>query len=105
MEVAQGILGISFGYSLWLLLSHPSKFLKNKLPEIKLKSVQFLPNFRIKIKQKLFHIHHWIFLILILGILIYTTNSFTQLLLLKGFILGGAIQGITYKDRFKILIK
>lgn len=105
MEGIEGIGGILFGYGFTRVLSHPNYNLKLKLPNIRFKAVEILPNLKIRLKRHILHIHHWIFLSAIFGGLIIASSSFTQLLLVKSFCLGGIIQGVCYKDRFRILIK
>lgn len=102
MEAIESFSGIAAGFWFYHLLSHPFK-LKNKLPQIKIKALEILPNLKIKLRKHVIHIHHWIFLSLAFTILIAMTTSFAQLLLVKSFCLGGIIQGFTYGDRFKIL--
>ena len=67
--------------------------------------MEFLPSLKIRLKNHIIHIHHWIFLSAIFVVLITFTAGFAQLLFFKSFCLGGIIQGITYSDRFKIIIK
>ncbi len=105
MEAIQGIAAATLGFWFYTVFTHPNKFLNSKIPKIKLKAVEFLPNLRIKIKKNTIWVHHWISLSIILAILTFKAVDFTHLLIVKSFILGGAIQGITFKDRFKILQK
>lgn len=78
-----------------------SKFVR----DFKVKKFEILPSVRIHHKNRHIHIHHWITLSAILGILFYKNEGITQLTLIKSFIAGGAIQGFLYKDRFKIFKK
>ena len=105
MDQVLGIGGILFGYSITRIFSHPGHQINKMIPSVCLKAVEFLPRLRVKLKQHIIHIHHWIFLSLIFASLLYFTSSFTQFLIVKSFCIGGIVQGFTYKDRFKILIK
>ena len=55
-----------------------------------------------------YHIHHWIIFLLLLIILIpiifiYSYNNIFALLL--GICLGSILQGLSYNDAFKIIVK
>ena len=105
MEALQGIAAATAGFGFYTIFTHPNKFLNSRLPKIKLKTIEFLPNLRINYKKNTIWVHHWITLTIILAIISYKAADITQLLMVKGFILGGAIQGITFKDRFNIFVK
>ena len=104
MEAIQSIGGLAVGYWFYHLLTQPLKF-KSKVPKIKIKAFEILPNLKIRLKKNIVHIHHWIFLSAIFVVLLTITTGFAQLLLFKSFCVGGIIQGFTYNDRFKIIIK
>lgn len=105
MEVIQSIGGIAFGFWFYKIFSHPLK-LKKIVPKIRFfKTVEILPSLRIRLKRRILHIHHWIFLSAVFALLLIITSSFSQLLLAKSLCLGGIIQGFTFKDRFTILTK
>lgn len=53
------------------------------------------------IKNCKIHLHHWI--IMSLNLLIYICFGGDKELII-GFLLGGTIHGLTYSDRFKILV-
>lgn len=126
METLQAFFGVSLGFWFYQLFSSPShKFYLDKIhpnmakrlrklkykiywkavPSLKTKRIQLLPAVRIRIHGHSIWIHHWITLTVVLGVLIHETNSFSQLIWLKGFCFGGAVQGFLYKDRFKVINK
>src|SRR4030043_783637 len=105
MDQAFGVSGLIFGYSLCRLISHPRYNFKTKIAKLSFKFIEILPNLRIKLRKRILHIHHWIFLAISFIVLSWLTSSFTQLILLKSFCLGGILQGIAYQDRFRIIIK
>lgn len=74
---------------------------KGKLPRLKYKNIEILPYFRIHIRQKTFHVHHWLTLTIITSITFLAYDGLSHLLLLKGVAVGGIIQGLRYPDRFK----
>lgn len=67
--------------------------------------VEILPSMRLNIKNRQVHLHHWIPLSVVLGVLLYKSNDITSWTLIKSFIAGGAVHGFMYKDRFKIFKK
>jgi hypothetical protein len=105
MEAFEGILSAVAGFWFYTIFTHPNKHLNHKIPKIKLKAIEILPNLRIKFKKDMIWVHHWISLSILLAVLSYKVADVTHLLMVKGFILGGAIQGMTFKDRFNILVK
>lgn len=105
MEILQGILGTAVGFWFYTLFTHPNKHLNHRIPKIKLKAIEILPNLRINLKKNMIWVHHWITLSVILAVLTFKAVDFTHLLIIKSFCLGGAIQGITFKDRFNIIVK
>ncbi len=71
---------------------------KEKFP-----SIQKIPSILIKIHKRYLHLHHWIicsFLILLLFVPGFLDSQF-----LLGILLGLTIDGLFYRDRFKILKK
>ncbi|OGD95152.1 hypothetical protein A3A48_04245 [Candidatus Curtissbacteria bacterium RIFCSPLOWO2_01_FULL_37_9] len=104
MEVAQSFGGLIFGFWFYKKLSHPFQF-RNKLPNIRFMIIEILPSLRLKLKNYIIHLHHWILLSGVLTTLMMTTSGLTQLILIKSFCLGGIIQGLSYHDRFKIIFK
>jgi len=103
MEAVQGVGGLVVGYWIYNLFSHPLKF-KSKIPSIRFKLIELLPNLKINLKKKIIHVHHWILLSVVVALLIIYTSSFAHLLIVKSFFIGGIIQGFTFKDRFKIIL-
>jgi hypothetical protein len=103
METIQLIFGVSFGFLFYWMFSSPSNPQYNKLPRFKYKNIQLSPNFKIFWKNHSIHIHHWISMVLVFGVLTHISTDLSRFLLIKSFCIGGAIQGITYQDRFKIL--
>jgi len=105
VEIVQGISGLIFGFGLSKFLTDPKSTLSKKIPKLNLLFIEILPRLKIKLKNSVLHIHHWIFLSFALAFLLYITASFTQLLIIKGLFLGGILQGFTFKDRFHIIIR
>lgn len=103
--VIKEFLGGIIGFSLFTAICNPKSPVNNKLPEEKIKNLEISPNIEVFSKNKTYHIHHWIiFLILYLPLLTVKKN-FLKSKLFRGFLLGNIIQGLMYKDRFKIIEK
>jgi hypothetical protein len=97
---------ISFwlGYLIFLYFNDPIKDpqkKRNRLPKIRYKNVEILPYFRIHVKEKTYHIHHWLTLTLIVSFSIVGFEGIQHLLLLKAAAIGGIFQGLRYPTRFK----
>jgi len=104
MEILRAILAALLGFGIYVLFSHP-KYQKKRVPRIRLGKIQILPNLRIKLKSGTVRLHHWIILSAILGFLNHTAQGLSSLIFIKLFAIGGIIQGLTFRDRFKIFWK
>ncbi len=97
------LLSITAGYKLAKAFSHPESKIRKKIPYIKFKFIQISPNIKIYLKGKIIHLHHWIFLSIIL-ILTFKSNFFVfDSFILKGMLSGGIIQGFTFSDWKRIV--
>jgi hypothetical protein len=93
------------GYALSLYISRPvernGKILPNRLPSLRIKNLEVLPNLRIHLGSRTYWLHHWLYLtILTIGMFFYF-DSFSHLLAVKGVAIGGILHGLRYPDRFK----
>lgn len=105
-------MAIVFILSLFLSFFVYKKFSKPKsrlfhshhlVPNVEIKNIELLPCIRIPLGKKHLHIHHWIYLTLLLGTsLTIDSNLMGRLSFINGFCIGGIIQGLTYRDRFKL---
>ena len=95
------IIGLLFGYTFFLFMSDPGKR-KNVLPKIAFGNIEILPNLRIRVGNTYFWIHHWIYLSVIILISFIIIQSITQLVFMRGIAVGGILQGLRYKDRFRV---
>ncbi|MDP3941153.1 MAG: hypothetical protein Q8Q49_02485 [bacterium] len=89
------------GYYFFLVFSHPEKK-RHKIPTIRFKRIQITPNFKIYGKNKIYHIHHWVVLSIVLALGAFVYEGIIRSPLLNGVTIGGILQGLRYKDRFKI---
>ena len=100
LTVITFIISLFSGYTFFLYLSHPAKK-KHKVPHVKIKNIEILPNLKIHYRSTTFWIHHWI-LLSALAITSFIAFEGMHLAFLKGAAIGGVLQGLRYKDRFHI---
>lgn len=55
------ILGATTAFSLFTIISHPRSKVYKNIPYVKVRNIDVLPNLRIKRKEKIYHIHHWLY--------------------------------------------
>lgn len=97
------LLSLIFGYEIAKKTSKPNSKLHQKLPFIKIKFIQISPNIKIHFRGKIIHIHHWLYMSLLLIISFTARDSFLASDFFKGSMLGGIIQGLTFPDWKKII--
>lgn len=66
---------------------------------------EFLPNIRLKYKNYVVHVHHWILASAILWFVFYITEGWNEWTIFKGLLIGAVLQGLTYSSRFKIIFR
>lgn len=96
------------GYFASLAISHPNhpRSVKHRLPNLRLKYVEILPNIKLRFNSYEIHLHHWLILsIIYITLSIYPKDILESHLFMQGLILGGFGQGLTYPDRFKFVNK
>ncbi|OGM18870.1 hypothetical protein A2686_05030 [Candidatus Woesebacteria bacterium RIFCSPHIGHO2_01_FULL_38_10] len=73
---------------------------KNYFPNFRFKNIEFFPVLRINFSGRVIHIHHWFWSsILLLSITFFVDGGRLDNSLIKGFLTGAIIEGITYPDR------
>ena len=98
-------LSIILSYRFNKSLSKRGYKINNRLPHIKIKFLQLGPNFKILLKNKTIHIHHWLTYTIILIITLTIDLGILGTLFSKGFLVGGIIQGLSFPDWRKIIIQ
>ncbi len=93
------LLSFFSGYTVAKYVSHPEKK-KSRLPNIRIKNIEILPNLRIHYRQTTLHIHHWFFISILAVAGYFFYENVLQFVFVKGATLGTIIQGLRYKDRF-----
>lgn len=87
------------GYFTSRLISHPNSKINQKIPKIKLKNIELLPSFRVIFGERIIHFHHWFNFTILLCISIFITSGFLDSWMTRGFLIGGAFQGLKFPDR------
>lgn len=106
-EAMRVLTGTSVGFGFFRLSSHPKNKLSfyHRLPKIKISAVEILPNLKFKFKNYFIHIHHWIWASALLWLAFIVTEGWSEWTIFKGLMIGAIVQGLTYKSRFKILLR
>lgn len=105
-ENAKIAAGGALGYFLFWLASHPTRSpLRKRIPQKQYKSISLLPEIKIARKNKEYHLHHWLNISTLYLLIYLKKKRLPHSKFLNGLMLGGIIQGLSYKDRFKIIKK
>lgn len=98
--------GGALGYFLFWLASHPTRSpLRKRIPQKQFKSVSILPEIKIARRNKEYHFHHWLNISTLYLLILLKKKRLPHSKFINGLMLGGVIQGLSYKDRFKIIKK
>ena len=89
------IISIIYSYLILPKINGKEPSIKITIPNLMYKSMIIIPYN----KRKAIHIHHWIIFLCIILISFFYKNS----KIIIGFSFGLLIQGLSYKDRFKII--
>jgi hypothetical protein len=99
MTIFTVLLSAIAGFAILQYVTHPTKSkIRRKMPDIKTKGVQIFPIWRIWYDDKIIHFHHWFNFALLLLISAFITSPFLDSSIIRGFLLGGVLQGLTLKD-------
>ena len=104
-EKTKTAIGTLLGFSFFWMTSHPKSPINKKLPEKSIKNVSYSPNIHIVKEDKTYRLHHWTIFSFFYLPLIFTNKGFLKSKMMRGFMLGSIIQGLTYKDRFDLVKK
>lgn len=98
--------GGALGYFLFWLASHPTRSpIRKRIPQKQFKSVEILPEIKIVRKNKEYHFHHWLNISTLYLLIFLKKKRLPHSKFFNGLMVGGIIQGLSYKDRFKIIKK
>ena len=92
--------GLIAGFSFFTVSSNQKSPVYKKLPEKKLKNISYFPNIKIQKENKHYHIHHWMIFSALYAPFILIRRLRSKFL--HGLIIGSIVQGLTYKDRFRV---
>lgn len=104
-DLANVAIGAAAGFALFWLASHEKSPLKAKLPQKNIKNLSILPNIKIKREDKHIHLHHWLNIASIYGLLYWKKRNLLNSKLFNGFLMGSIFQGLSYDDRFSFVYK
>lgn len=96
------LLGGTMGLATSWAISAPKSPVKKKLPSATIKNVEFVPNLKVTRKNKVYHIHHWMYFSVFYGSLMLVRRPFRGKKFLNAFLLGLIFQGLSYKDRLSV---
>jgi len=99
------ILGVVASFIIFTIASHPRSKINKKLPDKKIKNFQFFPRITVSIRNRMIHFHHWL---LLTPFYIWVQNAEKGLFhsdMVQGLVLGGIMQGLMFKDRFRLVVK
>lgn len=93
-------LGSLTGFLTFTLASHPRSPVAKRRPKINLfKKLELQPQLKIFYKkEKALVLHHWLAMLILL---IFSFLFLQEYGFLKGFLMGGVGQGLTYRNRFE----
>ena len=104
MEALSIIPAAALGYLTFKATTHPSSRIRRRMPNVKVKRLQLFPVIRIHMFGRVFHLHHWFNLSILLILSIFTSLGILDHLFTKGLLLGGIIQGLRLPKEHRRLI-
>lgn len=104
MQFISFVVASLLGFIVFEMLSNPSKKGYHKLPKIRVKFIEILPNTKIHIRGRVVHFHHWMYLSILFTITVFYNPILIDSVFAKGAMIGGIAQGLTFPD-WKIIIK
>lgn len=98
MEFLYTLLSAFGGYFYWKLTTTPGSKINRRVPKVKIKNVQILPSLKITVKGRIIHLHHWVWLTILLCVS-FIGPWWLDTWAARGFMVGGALQGLRFPDR------
>lgn len=106
MEYLSIVPATALGYLTFRATTHPAARIRRKMPNVKVKRVQVFPVIRVNIFGRVIHFHHWINFSILLMLSFFISVGILDLVVTKGILLGGIIQGLTLpREHRKIIYK
>jgi hypothetical protein len=91
------------GFIAFKYISHPQHKLSHFRPKIGFWRLEVSPHVRLFISGRVVHLHHWINLSLVLTITLIINAGVLDLAVVKGAMVGGILQGLTFPDKLHII--
>ncbi len=87
------------------LTTRPKGKINQKYPRVKFKRIQLFPSFNFEAKNKIVHVHHWMWLtpLYVIAQTIGRGFAIFQSDIVHGLLLGGILQGLMFEDSFKFI--
>lgn len=105
MELLTFLPATFLGFTIFKYTCDPKHALAKHRPHIQLWRFELQPYVRIRVKGRFIHSHHWINLSIFLTISLLMNVGFLDIPFIKGIIVGGIVQGLTFSDFKKIIYR
>ena len=99
------IVGSLVSFSVLHYTTHPRSRVNKRIPSLKLFNFQVAPRINLAFKQRVIHLHHWLLLSPLFAFSQTGDHGLMSAGVIKGVLIGGIIQGLMYRDRFKFIFK
>ncbi len=100
MEIAAFVPAAFAGYYTLNAVTHPQKSkIRQKMPRIKMKKMEFAPQIKLHLANRTITFHHWFNFSILLVASAFVANGFLDSALTRGFLVGGILQGLQFADR------
>lgn len=104
MEYLSLIPATALGYLASRTITHPTNRFRRKMPDIKTRRLQVFPVLRVKIFNRVIHLHHWIYFSIILLVSFFVSLGVVDYVVTKGVLLGAIIHGLTVPKPYRKII-
>lgn len=104
-DTVKVMIGGLVGFSFFLLISHPKSSINKKIPHKNIKNFTVLPSVQFHTKQKTYHFHHWLNLASLYLVMLTKRKKLLKSKIIHGFMIGSILQGLSYRDAFKMRYK
>ena len=104
-SIAHLLPGGVFSFILFHFASRDELSVKHRLPKIKFFRFQICPNIRFYYKDKVLHFHHWLNMLILLGISVPLHGVIADSAFSKSFLCGGILQGLLTPNSGKFIYR
>lgn len=104
MHILYFLLAVSLGFLACDIITHPESGLREKGKRVKIGPIQLYPTLRVSVKGRVVWFHHWVSMTVVLFVSIFfITGGILDYTFIKGLLVGGILQGLTFPDRKKFI--